>query len=344
MNIRTLEWKKDCLRIIDQTRLPLKQVYIDLKDHYEVALAIKEMKIRGAPAIGVASAYGIALAAQKMPARDIKEFKEKMEAVFQLLALTRPTAVNLFHAIERMRKVSNKHQYIEAAKKALEEEAQRIEEEEEEANHLMGKNGVELIEDGFSILTHCNAGALATVDYGTALGVVRAAKEKGLKIQVYATETRPLLQGARLTAWELMKEGIPVTLITDNMAGYFLSKGSIDCIIVGADRIAANGDVANKIGTYSLAILAKENGVPFYVAAPTSTIDLSIASGEEIKIEERKGEEVTQIAGVRLAPEGVKVANPAFDVTPYIYVSAIITEKGIVREPYDVNLRKLLEK
>lgn len=345
MKIRTLEWKKDCLVIIDQTQLPLKQIYLELKDHYEVALAIKEMKIRGAPAIGVSSAYGIALAALKMQAKTIKDFEEKMEAVYILFSLTRPTAVNLFHTIERMKKVGARlKNTIEEAKAALEEEARKIEKEEDEANHLIGKYGVELIEDGFTILTHCNAGALATVDYGTALGVVRAAKEKGFKIQVYATETRPLFQGARLTAWELMKEGIPVTLITDDMAGHFMSKGSVDCIIVGADRIAANGDVANKIGTYSIAVLAKENGVPFYVAAPISTIDLSIASGEEIKIEERKAEEITEIGGKRIAPEGVKVANPAFDITPHVYVSAIITEKGVVREPYDVKIKELLGK
>lgn len=345
MKIRTLEWKKDALVIIDQTQLPHKQVYLELKDHYDVALAIKEMKIRGAPAIGVAAAYGIALAALKIQAKNIKEFEEKMEAVYNLFSLTRPTAVNLFRAIERMKKIGARFKnHLEEARAALEEEAKKIEKEEDEANHLIGKNGVELLQEGFSILTHCNAGALATVDYGTALGVIRAAKEKGLKIQVYATETRPLFQGARLTAWELMKEGIPVTLITDDMAGHFLSKGSIDCIIVGADRIAANGDVANKIGTYSIAVLAKENGVPFYVAAPTSTIDLSISSGEDIKIEERKPEEVTEIQGKRIAPEGVRVANPAFDVTPHIYVSAIITEKGVVREPYDVKIRELVGK
>ncbi len=343
MKIRTLEWKKDSLVIIDQTQLPLKQIYLELKDHYQVALAIKEMKIRGAPAIGVSAAYGIALAALKMQAKNLKEFGEKMEAVYNLFSLTRPTAVNLFHTIERMKKVGAKpRNNLEEARAALEEEARKIEKEEDEANHLMGKFGVELIQEGFTIMTHCNAGALATVDYGTALGVVRAAKDKGLKIKVYATETRPLFQGARLTAWELMKEGIPVTLITDDMAGHFLSKGGIDCIIVGADRIAANGDVANKIGTYSIAVLAKENGVPFYVAAPTSTIDLSIPSGDRIKIEERKAEEVTEFAGKRIAPEGVTVANPAFDVTPHIYISAIITEKGVIREPYEARIREIM--
>lgn len=344
MKIRTMEWKKESLSIIDQTQLPHKQVYLDLKDHYQVALAIKEMKVRGAPAIGVAAAYGIALAALKLQAKNLKDFNEKMEAVYNLFSLTRPTAVNLFRTIERMKKAGAKHKSLEEARVALEEEACRIEKEEDEANHLIGKHGVTLIEEGFSILTHCNAGALATVNYGTALGVIRAAKENGLKIQVFATETRPLFQGARLTAWELMKEGIPVTLITDTMAGHFLSKGNIDCIVVGADRIAANGDVANKIGTYSIAVLAMENGVPFYVAAPTSTIDMSISSGEEIKIEERKAEEVTEIAGKRIAPEGVKVANPAFDVTPHIYVSAIITEKGVIRAPYEEKIREMMEK
>ena len=340
--MRTLQWLDGRLRLLDQTRLPGEEVYLDLQSYSDLASAIKELKVRGAPAIGVAAAYGVVLGAAKIRARTKGDFVVQLEVVLQTLASTRPTAVNLFWALDRMRRVAEKSKLSEV-RDALLAEAQRLEAEDVQANHRLGEAGAELIEDGFTVLTHCNAGALATVEHGTALGVLRSAREKGKQVQVYASETRPLLQGARLTAWELIRDGFPVTLITDNMAGHFLSRGAIDCVIVGADRVAANGDVANKIGTYSLAVLAMENGVPFYVAAPTSTIDLSLPSGAHIPIEERAPDEVTQFRGVTVAPVGVKVANPAFDVTPHQYISAIITEKGVVREPYGDRLKKLME-
>ncbi|MCX6012785.1 MAG: S-methyl-5-thioribose-1-phosphate isomerase [Chloroflexi bacterium] len=342
MEVKAIEWVSGKVRIIDQTRLPNEEIHLDLSDYKEVASAIKNMLIRGAPAIGLAAAYGVALGAQQIQATVLDEFLAELRKVSQAIAITRPTARNLFWALERMNRVASGGTSVSQIKKTLILEAIKIAVEGEQANRRMGRYGAELIQDGYTILTHCNAGSLATEGYGTALGVIRAAKEQGKNIQVYADETRPFLQGARLTAWELIKEHIPVTLITDSMAGYFLKKGQINCVIVGADRIAANDDVANKIGTYSVAVLAHENGVPFYVAAPVSTIDLSIASGKEITIEERSAEEVTKIGGVCIAPAGVNVANPAFDVTPHRYVSAIITELGIISEPYKENLSKMV--
>ncbi|MFC1951242.1 S-methyl-5-thioribose-1-phosphate isomerase [Chloroflexota bacterium] len=341
MQVKAIEWAKGKVRLIDQTKLPGQEVYIDIADYEELARAIEDMRIRGAPAIGVAAAYGVALGAATIDTKSKDEFLSQLKIVSDRLAATRPTAVNLFWALERMDMVARSGKEVDEIKADLLIKALRIDADGEEANRRMGAHGAGLIEDGYTVLTHCNAGALATEGYGTALGVIRAAHEQGKRIQVYADETRPLLQGARLTAWELIQDGIAVTLITDNMAGYFLKGGMIDCVIVGADRIAANGDVANKIGTYSVAVLAKENEVPFYVAAPTSTVDLSLKSGDEIPIEQRKPEEITHIGGVAVAPDGVSVANPAFDVTPHKYVSAIITENGIAREPYLVTLKDM---
>lgn len=340
--MKPIEWFGNKLRILDQTRLPWEEVYLELDDYREVARAIREMKVRGAPAIGVAAAYGIALGAQGIQAEKKEPFLAELDHILQLFSSTRPTAVNLFKAVDRMKQIGHKGDIAEI-KAALIAEANKIHAEEEEATRRLANFGAELIEDGSTILTHCNAGSLATAGYGTALGVIRAAKEQGKRIQVLATETRPLLQGARLTTWELLQYNIPVTLITDSMAGHFISQGRVNCVIVGADRIAANGDVANKVGTYTLAVLAKEKSIPFYVAAPTSTIDLSLSSGDKIPIEERSPEEVTNIQGVSIAPEGIAVANPAFDLTPHYYVTAIITEKGMAKEPYEINLKKLFE-
>jgi len=340
--MKAVQWLGDRVRLIDQTRLPQRLVYLDCRSFNQVVPAIKQLKVRGAPAIGVAAAYGIALGAQQIKARDKTEFLVHFEDVLSAFAASRPTAVNLFHTIERMRQAASSASSVAEAKRALIAEAQRIHTEEETATLRLSQLGAELIKHGATVLTHCNAGPLATAGYGTALGVIWAAVAQGKQVKVIATETRPLLQGARLTAWELKQEGIPVTLITDSMAGHFMKQGEIDCVIVGADRIAANGDTANKIGTYALAVLAKEHGIPFYVAAPISTIDLSLASGESIPIEERDPAEVTHFAGVRIAPEGVPAANPAFDVTPHHYITAIITEKGIAVEPYSQKLRELL--
>ena len=340
--MKPIEWLGNKLKIIDQTQLPGKLAFVELRDYTDVVAAIKQMKVRGAPAIGVAAAYGIALGAQNIKAETKAKFLSQFDKILKAFAASRPTAVNLFRAIDRMKKVAEISD-VQKIKQLLIDEAKRIHAEEEAATRRLSQLGSGLIKDGFTILTHCNAGALATAGYGTALGVIKAAREQGKKIEVIVTETRPLLQGARLTAWELMQENIPVTLITDSMAGYFLSRGKVNCVIVGADRIAANGDTANKIGTYSLAVLAKENRIPFYVAAPTSTIDRSLSSGDEIPIEERNPEEVTHIGGIRLAPKGVAAANPAFDVTPHQYITAIITEKGIVRKPYLHGLKKLLK-
>ncbi len=340
-DFKIIEWLGDRIKIIDQTELPHKEAFLELRDYREVADAIKKLRIRGAPDIGVAAAYGFALGAQAITASSKDEFLTKLRPITKTLASSRPTAVNLFWALERMNKVAQAGKNVSQIKAALIAEAKRIEAENDEANRRLSELGAELIRDGFTILTHCNAGSLATAAYGTALGVIKMAKEQGKKVKVYATETRPLLQGARLTTWELLKENIPVTLITDSMAGYFMSQGAINCAIVGADRIAANGDVANKIGTYTLAVLATENGIPFYVAAPVSTIDFSLSSGADIPIEERNPDEVTHIQGIRIAPEGVKAANPAFDVTPHCYISAIVTEKGVIREPYVEKLKKL---
>ena len=341
MALKAIEWLDDKLRILDQSKLPWEQSFFDLANYQDVALAIKEMRIRGAPAIGVAAAYGIALGAQDIKTTDEDNFRKQLNQVMQTLATTRPTAVNLFQAINRMRKIAAIGGNIPEIKEALIAKAKQIHQEEIEATKRLSQLGAELIPDGFAILTHCNAGSLATAGYGTALGVIKAAKEQGKQLNIIVTETRPLLQGARLTTWELKQEGIPVTLITDSMAGYFMHQKKIDCVIVGADRIAANGDVANKIGTYTLAVLAKENDIPFYVAAPTSTIDLSLSSGAEIPIEERDPDEVTHIQGIRIAPGEIDVANPAFDVTPHNYIAAIITERGIIREPYIERLREI---
>ncbi len=342
-DFKIIEWLGDRIKIIDQTELPHKEVFPELRDYHEVADAIKKLRIRGAPDIGVAAAYGFALGAQAINASSKDDFMTKLRPISETLASSRPTAVNLFWALERMNKVAQGSENVSQIKAGLIAEAKRIEAENDEANRRLSELGADLIRDGFTILTHCNAGSLATAAYGTALGVIKMAHEQGKKVKVYATETRPLLQGARLTAWELLKEKIPVTLITDSMAGYFMSQGAINCAIVGADRIAANGDVANKIGTYTLAVLATENGIPFYVAAPVSTIDFSLSSGADIPIEERNPDEVTHIQGIRIAPIGVKAANPAFDVTPHCYISAIITEKGVAEEPYAEQLKKLTE-
>lgn len=340
--MRPVEWLGDRLRFIDQTQLPHKLTYRYCRDFNQVVSAIKRMKVRGAPAIGIAAAYGIALGAREIKAKDKGEFLVRFEEILSAFAASRPTAVNLFHTIDRMKQVALSADSVAETKRALIAEAQRVHAEGEAADLKLSQLGAGLIKDGATVLTHCNTGPLATAGYGTALGVIKAAVAQGKQVDVVATETRPLLQGARLTAWELIQENIPVTLITDSMAGYFMKQGKIDCVIVGADRIAANGDTANKIGTYTLAVLAKEHGIPFYVAAPTSTIDLSLASGEGIPVEERHPSEVTHLAGVRIAPRDVRAANPAFDITPHHYITAIITEKGIVQEPYTENLKKLL--
>jgi len=337
MTAKAIEWLGGRLRILDQSKLPHQQIFVDLDNYHDVVLAIKELKVRGAPAIGVAAAYGVALGASDIKIENKDEFLIQLNQVIKAFAASRPTAVNLFQAIERMKKAARGDGVAEI-KNSLVNEAKRIHQEEETATRQLSQLGAGLIKDGFTLLTHCNAGPLATAGYGTALGVIKAAKEQGKKVSVFATETRPLLQGARLTAWELMQESIPVTLITDSMAGYFMQQRKIDCVIVGADRIAANGDVANKIGTYTLAVLAKESKIPFYVAAPTSTIDLSLSSGDKIPIEERSPEEVTHVQGVPISPQGITAANPAFDVTPHSYITAIITEKGIIREPYGKEL------
>ncbi len=339
--MKPVEWLGNKLKIIDQTQLPGKIAFAELHDYTEVVAAIKELKVRGAPAIGVAAAYGIALGARNIKAQNKAEFLSRLDKILRAFAAARPTAVNLFRAINRMKKAATAADFT-TIKQSLIDEAKAIHAEEKSATERLSRLGAGLIKDGFTILTHCNTGPLATAGYGTALGVIKAAKEQGKKIEAIVTETRPLLQGARLTAWELMQDNIPTTLITDSMAGYFLSRGKVNCVIVGADRIAANGDTANKIGTYTLSVLAKENGVPFYVAAPTSTIDLSLKSGAEIPIEERNPEEVTNIGGIRLAPKGVTAANPAFDITPHRYITAIITEKGVVRKSYSLGLKQLV--
>ena len=341
--IRTIEWTDDGVRMIDQRLLPTREVYNTYRDYKDLAEAIRSMVIRGAPAIGVAAAMGIALGVQTARANSVAELDAQFQEMCAVLTATRPTAVNLFWAVERMKRVYQRvrAQGIKEVETTLIREALLIQEEDVRANREMGRLGQELIPGDARVLTHCNAGALATAGFGTALGVIRAAVEAGKRVQVYADETRPFLQGARLTAWELMKDEIPVTVITDSMAGHIMRKGEIDCVIVGADRIAANGDVANKIGTYSVAVLAKENQIPFYVAAPVSTIDLAIPDGSHIPIEERDPDEIRRIQGVAVTPEEVGVANPAFDVTPHRYVSAIITERGVARPPYVETLREV---
>lgn len=329
--VETIQWTPDGVVMIDQTKLPRQIVYVTCRTYQEVAVAIKEMIIRGAPAIGVAAAMGVALGIRA---------GHPIDAICDTLAATRPTAVNLFWALDRMRRLYYATPPQEAALR-LEQEAQLIKQEDIAINRAIGAHGAPLVPDGKTVLTHCNAGALATAGYGTALGVIRAAVEVGKSIEVFADETRPFLQGSRLTAWELQQDGIPTTLITDNMAGYFMRSGRIGCVVVGADRIASNGDVANKVGTYSLAILAKEHNVPFYVAAPISTLDLTLDSGDAIPIEQRPATEVTHVFGVPVAPEGIPVLNPAFDVTPARYVTAIITERGVAYPPFKESLAAL---
>lgn len=340
--IETIQWTDAGVVMIDQTRLPREERYVTCSTYEEVAEAIRTMVIRGAPAIGVAAAMGVALGV-------LRAGEEGLDAEFEricaTLAGTRPTAVNLFWAIDRMKRrfAEWRGLGLETLKRKMVEEAKQVRLEDIAINEAIGRHGAALIPDGGAVLTHCNAGALATAGYGTALGVIRAAVEAGKKVSVFADETRPFLQGARLTVWELQHDGIPATLITDNMAGHFLKSGRIGCVVVGADRIAANGDVANKIGTYSVAVLAKENGVPFYVAAPVSTLDLTLNSGDAIPIEQRAAGEVTHVFGVPVAPEGTQVENPAFDVTPARYVTAIVTERGVARAPYEESLRGMVE-
>jgi methylthioribose-1-phosphate isomerase len=341
----TVAWGGDAVVLLDQRRLPEEEVYLRLRTPGEVADAIRSMAVRGAPAIGVTAAMGLALGARQIEARTTAEFSERFEDLCRLFAATRPTAVNLFHAIERMREVVRRQAGTSPADLAdlLVAEAERFKEEDLRACREMGRHGAALLKAGSRVLTHCNAGGLATAGYGTALGVIRAAHALGRIAMVYADETRPFLQGARLTAWELARDAIPVTLIADSMAGHFMWRGRVDAVVVGADRIAANGDTANKIGTYQVAVLAKENSVPFYVAAPTTTIDLATPDGEAIPIEERDPSEMTHFAGHRVAARDIEVANPAFDVTPASLIGAIITERGVARPPYRETLRALLE-
>lgn len=340
---KTIEWKNNSVVMIDQRLLPTEEIYRTYKDFLDVAEAIREMVVRGAPAIGVAAAMGVALGALDIKAADRKEFAKEFEKICKVIGSTRPTAVNLFWAIERMKRVlkQNPKSGVDELKKLLVQEAKDIHKQDIDINKRMGRYGSKLIKNKATILTHCNAGALATAGYGTALGIIRAAVEDGKKIKVFADETRPFLQGSRLTAWELMKDGICTTLITDNMAGYMMKKGLIDAVIVGADRIAANGDTANKIGTYSVAVLSKEHKIPFYVAAPISTIDLKIKNGEKIPIEERDIREVTHIKDVAIAPNRINVRNPAFDVTPNKFITAIITENGVAKKPFENSLKRL---
>jgi len=344
--MRTIEWgATGTVKMIDQRKLPLEYVVVEFDDYIDVAKSIKEMYIRGAPAIGAAAAFGLALAAWHSQATNREELLDDLETASEVICATRPTAVNLFWAAKRMLDTarSSEQVTVEGLVQDLVTEAQRIADEDVEINRRMGAHGATLVEDGFNILTHCNAGALATVDYGTALGVIRAAHEQGKRIHVWVDETRPRLQGARLTSWELMNEGIPMTLIADNVAGHLMRTGRVDIVFVGSDRTAANGDVANKIGTYKLAVLAEENGIPFYAVVPTSTIDLSLPTGDDIPIEEREAREVTHPGGRRIAPEGVNVLNVAFDVTPYRYVTGIVTENGVAYPPYRQSLRRMVE-
>lgn len=344
MKVETIFWKNGIVYILDQKKLPQKTVYLKCRNCRQVAEAIKKMNIRGAPAIGVAAAMGIALGMCRFAGNNKVDYFSQLDKVSGIFAATRPTGVNLFWAIVRMVKCAYKYEKepISLINELLLKEAQSIYSEDIQANRKIGEYGVSLIAKGARILTHCNAGALATAGYGTALGIIRKAHEEKKNIKVFVDETRPFLQGARLTAWELKEEGIPFTLITDNMAGYFMYRGKIDTVIVGADRVAANGDVVNKIGTYSVAVLAKEHNIPFYVAAPLSTFDLTKTEGKQIVIEERNLEEVTHIANKRIAPEGIDVANPAFDITPHKYITAIITEKGIIKPPFEENIKKVL--
>jgi methylthioribose-1-phosphate isomerase len=343
--MKTMEFREGSLWLIDQTKLPLEPMLVECRDYLEVANAIVSMKVRGAPAIGVTAAYGVVLAARALASSGVSndEFVVSLDKAIGYLRGTRPTAVNLFWALDRMRRVVERNTGADPQQIAdlLLAEANQMLKEDEEANRSMGRYGAELVPDGANILTHCNTGSLATAAYGTALGVIRAAHEQGKRVHVWVDETRPLLQGARLTAWELKELGIPFTLITDNMAGHFMARGKVDLVLVGADRVVANGDSANKIGTYSAAVLANAHNIPFYFVAPTSTVDLAIPSGDHITIEERKPEEVTTFGGVRVAPEGIEAANPAFDVTPARLITAIVTEKGVVRPSFEEGLARL---
>jgi methylthioribose-1-phosphate isomerase len=344
--IKTVEWTNEGVRMLDQRLLPTEEKYLMLRSYEEVADAIKKMVVRGAPAIGVSAAMGLALGASQSVGTSVADLEYDFKYMSKVMAATRPTAVNLFWAIERMRsallKAKDETTNVEEIKKRLVNEALAIFNEDIESNRALGKFGAELIADGATVLTHCNAGALATAgDYGTALGVIRGAIDAGKRVAVIADETRPFLQGARLTAWELAQDNIPVTVITDNMAGHIMKQGKIDCVVVGADRIAANGDAANKIGTYMVAVLAKQHNIPFYVAAPMSTVDFNTPTGEEIPIEERGAKEVTHIGDHQLTPDGVDVHNFAFDVTPHEFIAAIITDRGVARAPYTESLRKL---
>jgi methylthioribose-1-phosphate isomerase len=343
MKYETIAWRDDRVVMLDQRRLPAEEEYVECERPEQVAEAIRNMTIRGAPAIGIAAAMGIALGAMRLRVKSTAQFKQGLDKICRMMMETRPTAVNLPWAVQRMKDALRRHEKegLDGLRRALKSEAMAIREADIEVNRQIGQNGKRYIRAGSAILTHCNAGALATAGYGTALGVIRAAYEEGKDLEVYACETRPRFQGARLTAWELAKDGIPATLITDSMSGYLMRRGLIHLVIVGADRISANGDVANKIGTYSLAVLAKAHGIPFYVAAPLSTFDLSLGTGDEIPIEERDPREVTHPFSREIAPKGVRVWNPAFDVTPHKYITAIITERGVVQEPFATSLKGL---
>jgi methylthioribose-1-phosphate isomerase len=339
-DFKVLEWKNNRLVVLDQTLLPTREKYLKISDYREVAAAIKRLTVRGAPAIGIAAAYAVALGGLETKNRQFRAYQSHLRRVIKTLGDSRPTARNLFWALERMQKIITPEKSVKAISRALIDEALSIHQEQIVSDQYISQLGSKLFDGGGTILTHCNAGGLATGGNGTALGVIKQAFTEGKNIQVIATETRPLLQGARLTAYELKKAGIPFTLITDSMAGSFMRLGKIQAVIVGADRIARNGDTANKIGTYSLAVLAKEHGIPFYVAAPLSTVDLSLTGGQEIIIEERDPEEVTCFQGIRTSPRGIKAANPAFDMTPHEFITAIITEKGIIRGEFEKGLTR----
>ena len=343
--MRTVEWHQGQVRMIDQRQLPRELTLVEFDDYRDVAGAIKDMYVRGAPAIGATAAFGLALGAQQSQATTRQALLADLDRIADELRITRPTAVNLSWALNRLLKQAqaNKDATADAIREALLQEAQHLADQDVAVNRRMGGHGATLIEDGDNILTHCNAGALATVDYGTVLGVVRAAWEQGKKIHIWVDETRPRLQGARLTAWELMHEGIPCTLIADNAAGHLMRTGQVDLVLFGADRVAANGDVANKVGSYKLAVVARENGIPCYSVSPTSTVDLSLPTGDDIPIEERNSREVTHVLGQPVAPEGVPVCNIAFDVTPHRYLTGIVTENGIVYPPLARNLRRAVQ-
>ena len=334
MTYQPIEWLHDRLRILDQTRLPVEENYIETTECLEVAAAIMTLKVRGAPTIGVAGAYGIALAAMAADASSLDAYKSEVTRAIQIIVSTRPTARNLFWSAERMSAILRRGGSVDGLRQQLVQEAVAIHREEENNSRKLSELGVNIVSDGSTVLTHCNTGPLATTGSGTALGIIIRASQEGKKVRVLVGETRPLLQGARLTTWELQKAGIGFTLITDSMAGYFMARGQVDAVIVGADRIAANGDTANKIGTYGVAVLARAHHIPFFVAAPTSTIDVGLRSGDQIEIEQRSPQEVTHINGIRIAPAGIDVWNPAFDVTPARLITAIVSERGIIKPPF----------